>query len=56
MGYPWARYLGRGYVPGIPARDLTADEVVEYGEEGLRRSGIYEIVTAEAAEEDSDGI
>lgn len=30
-------------MPGIPARDLTPDEVALYGEENLTRSGIYEL-------------
>ena len=25
------RYVGAGFIPGIPARDLTAEEVQQYG-------------------------
>lgn len=39
------RYTGRGcgmFLHGIPARDLTAEEVEEYGgERKLLKSGIY---------------
>jgi len=29
------RYVGDGFIPGIPARDLTDDEVKKYGGEKL---------------------
>ena len=38
-----ARYLGGGFVPGIPARDLTAEEVERFGLEAIESSGRYEI-------------
>ena len=46
-----AVYVGRGaFVPGIPARDLSADEVEAYGGVGvLSRSGCWEFV-----DEDTD--
>jgi hypothetical protein len=25
------KYIGNGFIPGIPARDLTEDEVKKYG-------------------------
>jgi len=35
-------YAGCGFVPGIPARDLTADEVKKYGgEKYLIATGLY---------------
>jgi hypothetical protein len=47
------KYIGNGsFIPGIPARDLTTDEVQEYardyefkgkrGADGLIASGLYE--------------
>lgn len=40
------KYIGNGaFVPGIPARDLSADEVKQYGgEKALAETGLYEIV------------
>ena len=36
------KYVGKGdYIPGIPARDLTAAEVRKYGEERLLKSKLY---------------
>jgi hypothetical protein len=44
------KYLGGGYIPGVPARDLTAEEAKRYAaiiEEQERASGLklYEKVT-----------
>ena len=60
-----ARYKGRGFVPGVPARDLTAEEVERYGVGFLQRGRLWELVEVEAEgaqaggrqvdEEDSDG-
>lgn len=37
------KYIGNGkYLPGIPARDLTANEVKEHGKAKLLESGLYE--------------
>jgi len=33
---------GRGLLPGVPARDLTDDEVKQYGKDRLLKSGLYE--------------
>lgn len=36
------KYIGKGdFIPGIPARDLNAAEVKEYGLERLLESGLY---------------
>jgi hypothetical protein len=35
------RYLGGGFVPGVPARNLTNDEAEYYGVYRLIRSGLY---------------
>ena len=34
-------YIGKGFVSGIPARNLTSDEVEKYGKEALLATGIY---------------
>lgn len=36
------KYVGGGYFPGIPARDLTYDEARQYGVSKLTGSGLYE--------------
>ena len=36
------RWLGNGFLVGIPARDLTAEEVKRYGREFLLSLGLYE--------------
>lgn len=35
------KYLGGGYIPGIPARDLTDKEVQKFGNELLVSTGLY---------------
>lgn len=36
-------YVGGGFLPGVPARDLTDEEVEEHGgERALLKSGLYE--------------
>lgn len=43
---PTMRYLGGGFIPGIPARDLTELEVERCGGvETLAATGLYEEVT-----------
>ncbi len=38
------KYIGQGFLPGVPARDLSDDEVEQCGgEEALIASGLYEI-------------
>lgn len=35
-------YIGKGaFIPGVPARDLSADEIELYNEEILLNSGLY---------------
>lgn len=42
------KYVGRGEsIPGIPARDLTDQEVQIFGEERLILSGLYVVVESE---------
>lgn len=37
------KYIGKGFVPGIPARDLKDDEVKKYGgAKFLLSTGLYE--------------
>ena len=41
-------YTGGGFLPGVPARDLTDEEVKEHGgEQKLIASGLYEKPKAE---------
>lgn len=55
------KYKGNGFLQGVPARDLTDDEVKLYGFKRLLDSGLYEeerkkkskrLETAPAAVED----
>ncbi len=39
------KYMGGGFVPGVPARDLTDAEARQYGERGLVASGLYRAVS-----------
>lgn len=34
-------YLGGGFIPGIPARDMTKTEAKVYGLERMLKSGLY---------------
>ena len=34
-------YRGGGFIPGVPARDLSPDEVKQHGESSLLASGLY---------------
>jgi len=43
-------YIGEGrWLPGIPARDLTAEEVETYDRKALLASGLYAPTSKEAA-------
>ncbi len=36
------KYIGKGrFLPGVPARDLTAVEVKQHGKQALLDSGLY---------------
>lgn len=36
------KYIGKGnFIVGIPARDLSAEEVKKYGKDKLEKSGLY---------------
>ena len=35
------KYIGKGFIVGIPARDLTDEEVRQYGRRRLLDSGLY---------------
>lgn len=35
------RYIGKGFLPGVPTRDLTDEEAKEYGIDRLVKSGLY---------------
>ncbi len=52
------RYNGKGFVRGVPATDLTDEQVKQYGERRLLRSGCYEKVNNKnykKAVEETDG-
>jgi len=35
------KYKGGGFLPNVPARDLTDEEVKQYGKDRLIKSGLY---------------
>jgi len=35
------KYLGGGFLPPIPARDLTDDEAKKYGLDKVKKSNLY---------------
>lgn len=52
---PRLRYVGDGFLPGVPARDLSDEETREHG--GVRvlvATGLYESVVAKADNDKSD--
>lgn len=36
------KYVGSGFIPGIPARDITEDEVENFDINALEGSGLWE--------------
>jgi len=53
----WARYTPTAehrFTPGIPARDLTEDEVVHWGIEALTNAKCYELVEVAPDDQDDD--
>ena len=38
------KYLHNGFIPGIPARDLTDKEAEQFGKARLKKSGLYQEV------------
>jgi len=36
------KYLSKGFIKGVPARDLSDEEVKKYGRKRLLDSGLYE--------------
>lgn len=51
------RWLGNGFYIGIPARDLTTEEVKRFGHEFLLSLGLYEeVVPIKAMEPEDDKI
>ena len=36
------KFLGGGFIPGVPARDLSDKEAEQFGEAGLIKSGLYQ--------------
>lgn len=39
------KYEGNGWIDGVPARDLTDEEVKKFGEKFLLKSGLYKTVS-----------
>jgi hypothetical protein len=48
------KYNGKGFIAGIPARDLTDEEVKQYGEKRVLASGLYEKVKERKAKKEND--
>jgi hypothetical protein len=44
------KYLGGGFIRGVPARNLTDDEVKKYGKARLLKSGLYKEVKHKPAQ------
>jgi hypothetical protein len=42
------KYLGGGFIRGVPARNLTDEEVKKYGKARLLKSGLYKEVKTKA--------
>lgn len=38
------KYLGGGFLPGVPARDLTDEEARQYGIKKISKSNLYKHV------------
>lgn len=50
------KYIGNGsFLPDIPARDLSDDEVKLYGRKFLLESGLYEEIKVKAIKEKHNG-
>ena len=50
------KYVGNGWIHGVPARDLTDEEVKKYGKKQLLESGLYiEIKVKHIQSEVNDG-
>lgn len=48
------KYVGKAWLPGIPARDLSDEEVKKHGAERLLKSGLYEKYPRKKKEKESD--
>lgn len=48
------KWNGKGSLAGIPARDLTEEEVNKFGKTLLLRSGLYEEVKSKEKEKDKE--
>lgn len=44
------KYLGGGFIRGVPARNLTDDEVKKFGKARLLKSGLYKEVKQKPAQ------
>lgn len=51
------KFIGdNGYIHGIPARDLSDEEVETYGEEMLLASGMYEAIEEKDNDKNKDEV
>lgn len=51
------KYVGKGnYLAGVPARDLTAEEVKRYGEQKLLQSKLYVKAAKPQKEKQNDSL
>jgi hypothetical protein len=52
----YLKYEGNSILPGVPARDLTAEEVEQYGgEKFLIGTGLYKATTPEKSDKKKEG-
>ena len=47
------KYLGSGFVMGIPARDLTDEEVEKFGLKRIRATGLYQRIKEKPVEKET---
>jgi len=49
------KYIGKGFIPGIPARNLTLAEVKRFGKDYLLSTGLYTEILKEKHTEVTNG-
>ena len=47
------KYLGNGFIYGVPARDLTEEEAKQYGIKRIKSCGLYKHVIKHDSEQRS---
>lgn len=48
------KYIGPGFITGIPARDLTDAEVAEIGRKRIKVTGLYKEIKVRKSRETSE--